>query len=117
MDTNSLFSFMDILIVGCGGYLLYTWWLLMFRGEIRKGVLIPDGAEVRCRDLEGYKKFIGWKLLLFAASCLVCGILGLINDYVTVLSSYVYLVLTAVFMAVLIWFTRNAKKAEKIYFS
>lgn len=117
MDTNSLFSFMDIMILGCGGYLLYAWILLMFKGEIRKGVLLPDGADVQCHDLDGYRKFIGWKLLVFALSGIVCGILGLYSDYVAPVNSYLYLTLTVLFFLVLIWFTTQAKKAEKIYFS
>ena len=32
MDNNSLFSFMDILIAGCGIYLMYCWDLLQFKG-------------------------------------------------------------------------------------
>ena len=53
MDNNSLFSFMDILIAGCGIYLMYCWYLLQFKGEVKKGVLLPDKSTAHCKDLDG----------------------------------------------------------------
>ena len=116
MDNNSLFSFMDILIAGCGIYLMYCWYLLQFKGEVKKGVLLPDKSTAHCKDLDGYKKAIGGKLFVFALSALAAGGLGLFSDYVRPVNTYVYLGLTAVFLVVLIWFTRSAKKAEKEFF-
>ena len=37
MDTGSMFGIMDIIIVAAGVYILYAWYLLMFKGEIREG--------------------------------------------------------------------------------
>ena len=53
---------------------------------------------------------------MFALSALAAGGLGLFSDYVRPVNTYVYLGLTAVFLVVLIWFTRSAKKAEKEFF-
>lgn len=117
MTDQSMFSLMDILITGCGLYLFYCWYLLKFRGEIKKGVLLPDRSTETCRDLEGYRKAIGGKLLAFAAVSLLAGLMGLYSDYVKPINTYLYLSLMAVFLAVLIWFTRAAKKAEKEYFA
>ena len=66
--------------------------------------------------MDGYKKAIGRKLFVFALSALAAGGLGLFSDYVRPVNTYVYLGLTAVFLVVLIWFTRSAKKAEKEFF-
>lgn len=117
MNDTSLFSFMDILITGCGVYLLYCWYMLKFKNEVKKGVLLPDKSTSKCRDLEGYKKVMGGRLLAFAVTALAAGCVGLYSDYVKQVNNYLYLALTAIFLAVLIWFTRSAKKAEKEFFS
>lgn len=107
---------MDILILGAGAYLLYAWYLLMYQGKVKEGVLVPTGSGKKCRDIAGYQKFIGTKLLVFALTAIVCGVIGLVNDYVAQLNSLLYLGMTAIFFVVLIWFTTQAKKGEKEFF-
>lgn len=116
MDTNSIFSIMDFLILGAGVYILYSWYLLMYKGEIKEGVLVPQGWAGRCKDLDGYRKFVGSKLLALAIASLVSGGICLYSDYVKPISSYVYLGVTALFFIVLIWFIAQTKKAQKLYF-
>ena len=60
---------------------------------------------------------MGSKLLAFAVTALAAGCVGLYSDYVKPVNTYLYLGLTAIFLIVLIWFTRCAKKAEKEFFS
>lgn len=117
MQDSNMFAFLDIMIVGCGIYLVYCWYLLMFKNEVKQGVLLPNKSTAPCRDMEGYKKTIGKKLLLFAITALAAGGLGLYSDYVKPVNSYLYMGLTLVFLLVLIFFIRSAKKAEKEYFS
>lgn len=116
MTDSSLFSFLDILIAASGFYLLYCWYLLMFKGEVKEGVLLPGKSNGRCRDIEGYRKAIGGKLLGLAITALAAGGLGLYSDYVRPVNTYLYLALTLVFLVVLILFVRAAKKAEKEFF-
>ena len=42
-----MFGIMDIIIIAAGAYILYAWYLLMYRGEIREGVLVPQGMAKR----------------------------------------------------------------------
>ncbi len=116
MDTNQMFAFMDILMIGAGLYLLYSWYILMFKGEIREGVLIQSGLGRKCKDIEGYKKYIGPKLLAFTVCAIIAGGIGLYSDYVKPINSYVYLALTGVFFVALIFFIRASKKAQDMFF-
>ena len=68
MGTGQVFSLVDILIVGSGIYLLYCWYLLVFRDTVKEGILIPPNSMKKCRDMEGYKKFMGIRLMIFALS-------------------------------------------------
>ena len=116
MDTNQMFGIMDFIMVGAGGYLLYAWYLLKFKNQIKEGVLIQSGSAKRCKDIEGYKKYIAPKLLLFALCALGSGALGLYSDYVKPVNNYLYLGLTAIFFVVLILFVRYIKKAQEMFF-
>ncbi len=116
MTDNNMFSLLDILITGSGLYLLYCWYLLMFKGEVREGVLLPNKSNGKCRDIEGYRKAIGKKLLVLSLTALAAGGLGLYSDYVKPINTYLYLALTLLFLIVLILFVRTAKKAEKEFF-
>lgn len=116
MDTNSMFALMDIIVLGCGAYILYAYYLLMAKNEIKQGVLVPQKTDVKkCRDMEGYKKFIGPKLLLFGISACISGGLGLYQDYVAPVNTYLYFGLFVLFFAVMIWFLVSTKKAEKLF--
>ncbi len=116
MNTNQMFSIMDLFMVVAGLYLMYSWYLLQFKNEIREGVLVQQGEGKRCKDIEGYKKYIGPKLLIFAICAIAAGALGLYSDYVHPVNNFVYLGLTVFFFAVLVLFVRYTKKAEKMFF-
>ena len=52
---NSMFSLMDLVIAACGVYILYVWYLLKFKGEIKENILLPKDVPVkRCKDKAGY---------------------------------------------------------------
>ena len=116
MNTNQVFAIMDFIMVGAGAYLMFTWAMLMFKNVIREGVLIPAGLGKKCKDIEGYKKYVGPKLLIFALCALASGGLGLYSDYIKPVNSILYLSLTAVFFVVLIIFVRYIKKAQEMFF-
>lgn len=116
MDTNQMFAIMDFIMVGAGAYLLYAWFLLQFKNEIREGVLVQQGMASRCKDIEGFKKYVGPKLLVFALCALASGGLGLYSDYVKPVNNYLYLGLTVVFFVILLIFVRYIKKAQEMFF-
>lgn len=116
MDINQMFAFMDFIMVGAGLYLLYAWYLLQFKNEIREGVLVQAGNAKHCKDVEGYKKYMAPKLLIFALCAIGSGAIGLYSDFVRPINSYVYLGVTAFFFIVLVIFVRYLKKAQEMFF-
>jgi hypothetical protein len=111
-----MFAIMDFIMVGAGAYLMYAWYLLQFKNEIREGVLVQAGNAKRCKDIEGYRKYVAPKLLLFALCALASGGIGLYSDFVRPINSYVYLGFTALFFVVLVIFVRYIKKAQEMFF-
>ena len=116
MDTNSMFALMDLIVLGCGVYILYAYYLLVVKNEIKQGVLVPQKTDTKkCKDFEGYKKFMAPKVLIFGISACASGGLGLFQDYVAPVNAYLYVGLFVVFFAVMVWFLMSTKKAEKLF--
>ncbi|MDD2958138.1 MAG: hypothetical protein PHE06_08445 [Lachnospiraceae bacterium] len=116
MDTNSVFGLMDVIVFGCGLYIIYVYYLLMAKNEIKKGVLVPQNTEPKkCKDLEGYKKFMGPRTLIFGIVATLSGGLGLYQDFVGPIDSRLYLAFVVLFIVVIIWFIMAVKKAEKLF--
>ena len=94
--------------------MLYAWFLMKKKGEIKQEVLMGKDIDLKkCKDLEGYKAFIGPKMLVFGVGAVVYGGMGLVNSYVTPLPSMLYNVMMFVFLLVLIWFALMARKGTE----
>lgn len=117
MDTNSMFSFFDILIIFCGGYVLFAWYQLQYKDQVREGLLVTKGTETKkCRDLPAYKKYMGWRTLLMGCACLLSGIVGLMQDFGMAVPMVLYWSLYIFFFVIVVWYAMCAKKAQKQYF-
>lgn len=108
---DSMWSIMDVIFVGAGLYMLYAWYLMKTKGEIKTALLMNKDVQLKkCKDLEGYKKFISPKMLIFGIACTLYGAFGLVNTYVMPLPKAVYLGIMAVFLVALVWFAAMSKK-------
>lgn len=113
MDSGNMFMFMDILVAGCGAYVLYAFYLMKFKGEVKENLLLSQDIKwAKCKDKDGYIAYIAPKLLIMGICTLISGLLGLLNDY-TNLFGMGYLIITSIFLAVVIWFAVVIKKAVK----
>ena len=112
---NSMFSLMDLIILGSGAYVLYCYYLLKFKGEIKEGLLLPKGTNVKkCTDKAAYTKEVENKILLYGIAVLICGGFGVLETQTGLLGKW-YLVVIAVFLAVTFWFAMVVKKSGEKY--
>ena len=117
MNTNSMFGFLDVIVICAGAYMLYGWYLLVFRNEIKEGLVVSKASGGRkCKDIEGFKRVMGPKLLLLAIVAILQGGLSLLSSYVLPIPRALYWILYFLFFAVLIWFVVTSRKAEKEFF-
>ena len=94
--------------------MLYAWFLMKKKGEIKQEVLMSKDIELKkCKDLEGYKAYIAPKMLVFGVGAVAYGGMGLVNSYVTPLPSMLYNVMMFVFLLVPIWFALMARKGTE----
>ncbi len=111
---DNIWSFLDIIFVGAGFYMLYSWILLKKKGEIKQEVLMSKDVDLKkCKDLEGYKAYIAPKMLIFSVTAILYGGSGLVNSYVTTLPGILYSVLMIAFMVILVWFAVVTRKATE----
>ena len=112
-----MMGFLDIIVVAAGAYLLYGWYLLVFRNEIKEGLLISKNTDAKkCKDIEGFKAYMGPRALALAISAVISGGMGLYQTYVRPIPTAVYWVFYVLFFAILIVFGMAARKAEKTFF-
>ncbi len=112
---DSMFSLMDLIILGSGAYVLYCYYLLKFKGEIKEGLLLPKGTNVKkCTDKAAYTKEVENKVLLYGIAVLICGGFGVLETQTGLLGKW-YLVVIAVFLAVTFWFALVVKKSGEKY--
>ena len=117
METTSIMGMLDIIMLLAGVYVLYGWYLLQFKGEIKQGLLIPKDMDPgRCKDFEGFRKATSLPVLLTGLVALASGGIGLYQDYVAMLPAVLYWVSFVLFLGVLVWYMIVAKKAMKKYF-
>lgn len=110
-----MFSFLDLIILISGIYVLYAFYLLKFKGEIKESLLLPKGLSAKnCKDKAAYIAEVSPKLLLFGIAITICGALGIAEDQWQFLGNY-YLIVMAVFLAIIVWFGIVISKAAKKY--
>ena len=94
MTTNTFYGLMDIIILGCGLYIMYAYYLLMAKNEIKTGVLISQKVGL---------------------TAVISGGIGLYQDYVAPVNTYLYVGFFVLFFIVMIWFVVSIRKSEKLF--
>ena len=116
MDTNSMFGFIDIIVVGCGAYGIYSWYMLVKKLEIKRTFLLGNSTMPEdCKDIQGFADFIGTKLLIFSIVMMLFGGISAINDYVQSVGDVIWFFM-ALFMAMLVWYCVQLRKADQLFF-
>lgn len=113
---DSVWSIMDIIFTGAGIYALYAYVLLKTKGEITTSILMNKDVDIRkCKDIEGYKRFVAPKMLIFGIAAVLYGVLGLVNTYVSPVPQTFYFGAMGVFFVILIWFAFQTKKGVELF--
>lgn len=111
---------LNIFTLGCGIYCLYTFVkLLTGRKLFKNTLLIPKERAVEdCTDEQGYISYLLPRLGVLTFCVLIYGVLALVNDMQqTPFLPYPWtLVLLAVLLAVLVWYSVGSVRASRDYF-
>lgn len=117
MDSNSMFSLMDLLILFMGVYVLYLSMKMKRTGKLEENMLMSKNVKInKCRDVNGYIAFMYPRQMLMGSVVVLCGAVGLIQDYTTLFGAHayaVYMVVMVLILAGLAWYSLQSKKAQK----
>ena len=117
MDNTSIMSFLDIIVVLAGAYVLFSWYLLVTKKEIRQGVMIPKDVDPKkCKNIDGFVRYMSPRTLVLGIMACISGGIGIYQDTVRLLNPIIYWTFFASFLAVLIWFGYGSKKALNLFF-
>ena len=116
MGYDNIFNLIDIAVLCFGIYAMYCAYVLQAKGKIIPTFLLSkDVVPASCKDVEGFARLMGPKLQTLGGVMIVYGGIALLNAYVMDVSS-LFLLMLAVFFAVLVWYGIEIKKALKRYF-
>ena len=109
---NEFSSIVDIIILFSGLYIVYSVITMKTSGEINSVLLSKDMDIKKCRDLEGYKRYLFPRSLVMGLMTVVFGAAGLVNAFVVQLGA-VYSALVVVLMVVMIWYFVDYRRGIK----
>ena len=117
MNTGSMFGFIDMVVLGCGLYGIYSWYLLLYKKEIKKMFLLGgDYQPEGCSDIDGFAKAMGTKLLIVSIAMILFSGLSLYNDNVASVGVFYWIALV-LFLVLLTWYSAMLRKYNKQYFA
>ena len=109
-----MLSMIDFVIIACGGYVIYLCLAMKSTGKLKENMLMPKGLDLkRCKDTAGFIRAIAMKQFWLGIVAIVCGIVGLLQDYGVITNSAVYMLFLLVFAAYAVWYAVYMKKAVK----
>lgn len=116
MDTNGIWELLDIMILVCGVYAGYGAYVLKNEGKIVRALLLSkDIKEESCKDLQGYANMMSPKLGILAGVMIVYSVISLLNTHVVNIMTLYWVAMVGM-LAVMFWYSFQAKKAVQMYF-
>ena len=114
---NSFLMFFDLIAIGCGVYMLYTWYKLKLAGRLfPNALLIPkDKSPKSCADPEGYIRYILPKTLITGILITLLGIVRLVNEYAQFFGLVVSEIVICLDLDVIAWYGVCYSKSVKLY--
>lgn len=112
MTTIPTMPIMDIIMIVIGIYIIYvaSW---MKKNSKPHKVVLAEEEQKKCKDPKGFANYLCVKMLLFAISVIICGIIGFLADLVfkeTIWINWCMLALFLVSFGIFTYFYRKARE-------
>lgn len=111
---SEAFGFMDILIVFCGIYLIYTSVQMKRTGEISSAIVGKGYDPKKAKDPKGYIDYMYPKTIIMGVAVILSGGLNYLNDRYWEIPNF-NLIVCAVFLLLIILFSKITIDAQKKY--
>jgi hypothetical protein len=117
-DTMESYSLiLDVVVLGLGIYLIMLAMKAKKTGDVHKTLMWrTDESFSRCRDKEGYIKYVCPRAIVSGAVLAVVGLACVIRDFLKVQIPYIDTINIVSCILVIIYYCYFASKAMKLYF-
>ncbi|OYO89984.1 hypothetical protein CG709_13470, partial [Lachnotalea glycerini] len=107
----------DVIILACGSYMLYSAYLMKTKGELKAGWLVSKNINLeKSKDIPGYIHYMYPKVLVFSICTIFYGMIGVYSTYINTLG-LIQTITFFTFFIIVIWFAYVSTKASKNYLS
>ena len=115
---DSFFMLFDLISLGCGMYILFTYVKLRMAGRLFPNTLLvpKDRSPKDCLDSEAYIRYIQPRLLIIGIFVTLFGLINFLNEFLHLYNYQIGLVLTGVALVALGWYAVCSGKANRKYF-
>ncbi len=114
MSGDILYLLIDLFVAGFGVYVIAQYIYMKTTHELRSNALFPRDLDVnRCKDKDGYIKYIGTRQLLYGIVAMICGIADIAKDTIDFYNAATSLIIMVIFLAVTIWYAFAIRKATR----
>lgn len=113
---DNTFRFMDILITLCGAYLVYSSVQMKRTGEVSSAIVGKGYDLKKAKDLKGYIEYMYLKSVILGVIVMVSGAANYLNGKYWNIPNF-DLVVCAVFLVIIIIYSKIAIDAQKKYLS
>lgn len=113
---DNTFRFMDILIILCGAYLVYSSVQMKRTGEVSSAIVGKGYDLKKAKDLKGYIEYMYLKSVILGVIVMVSGAANYLNGKYWNIPNF-DLVVCAVFLVIIIVYSKIAIDAQKKYLS
>lgn len=113
---SDLYFLIDMLITAAGVYVVVQYLISLKTHTIQQNLLLPKDVDVKkCKNPEGYIRYIGPRQVIFGLAAVACGVMNLIQDATEWNSGLVSIGGTAVFLVATVWYAYGMRKAVSEY--
>ena len=100
----------DVIIIVFGTYMIFQGFGMKKKGEISTVLITPEEI-LKCKDKKGFILEMYWKEVVFGATIIVVGVLGVINNLTSELK-VVNIIRMIGFLVMFLWFQTSLQKAR-----
>ena len=116
MDMGSMNTFMDVIVLGCGIYLVWMVYLAKYKGDIRQSLIWRRTTPPeRCRDKAGFVAYLFPRFTLLGVLLILASILSMVNNSLEFFSEFEIVTFAVTILVIVLYCVFDAKATKDFY--
>ncbi len=116
MDMGSMNTFMDVIVLGCGIYIIWMVYLAKYKGDIKQSLIWrrttpPD----RCRDKAGFAAYLFPRFTLLGILLILSAVLSMVNHSVNFFPQFEIVTFVVTIVVIVLYCVFDSKATKDFY--